>query len=289
MKNQIIQKRYNVHDYIINGENIRTYHIGNGENIIIALPAFPSPGLIYFLNFSNLVEKNIKIIALDIPGWIGGSSINYYKNKKFSFDLLVDLVEQIIIKLKVEKFSLLGYSFGGSLSIKLAEKYIDQIKKLVLVSSVANSQINNSTFMLNLYKIADKWRISPIFIKSVLLLKKRWVLKIMKEMDVSIEDQNYLELILGNVDYNILSHSIKELICTDLTYSLKQIKDKGIKTMVINSQNEGDFFIEQSNYIRKNLKNPKSIYLKGTHNDYILKPDEIVIKEILKFYSDDIV
>jgi len=47
----------------------------------------------------------------------------------------VDFVTAFVNKLKLKNFNLLGFSFGGRISIKLASKYSNKVNKLFLVSS----------------------------------------------------------------------------------------------------------------------------------------------------------
>ncbi len=70
-----------------------------------------------------------------------------------NFDEWFEFVEEKIRKNNLNNFSIVGYSMGGHLALKLAEKY--KIKKLILVSPVGFNKPNSKYFLQFKNKLAE--------------------------------------------------------------------------------------------------------------------------------------
>ncbi|PWU21192.1 MAG: hypothetical protein C5B49_03025 [Bdellovibrio sp.] len=78
-----------------------------------------------------LVEKNHRVIALDLPGF-GESRVAPVN--AYGLDSQVEALQSFIRALRLERPVLVGSSMGGAISLWLAKKYPDLVGALVLVS-----------------------------------------------------------------------------------------------------------------------------------------------------------
>ncbi|MEN3042499.1 MAG: alpha/beta hydrolase [Fervidobacterium sp.] len=81
------------------------------------------------------VSKNYHCITIDIPPF-GLSE----KSREFDYSdkNIVDVLIETINKLKIEKFTIVGHSMGGYLSILISNKIPEKVNKLILIDSAFN-------------------------------------------------------------------------------------------------------------------------------------------------------
>ena len=116
----------------INNIEINYVKEGNSEKAILLLHGWGS-NLELFRGIINNLSKTYTVYALDMPGF---GKTTEPKNP-WKVDDYVDFVIKFIEKMKIEKLSLLGHSFGGRVIIKLVnrDKLNFEVDKLVLVDS----------------------------------------------------------------------------------------------------------------------------------------------------------
>lgn len=79
----------------------------------------------------NILNDRYRVYALDLPGF--GKS-DEPKEAIDSFEY-TEIVREFMKKMKIEKASFIGHSFGGKLSIIMGAKYPELVDKIVLVDS----------------------------------------------------------------------------------------------------------------------------------------------------------
>lgn len=133
---------------------------GKGETIIF-LHGWMANKNVYGEIISKLSHK-YRCISLDLPGFGKSSVIKKTNTKK-----ITEILHKAVKKLGIDSYYLVGNSLGGAISIIYANKYPNEIKKLVLISPFINfSQFPKMTFNLVRYVIPyaiGKKIISPIF------------------------------------------------------------------------------------------------------------------------------
>ena len=87
----------------------------------------------YLSDFKNekLKVKNHSVYLLDLPGF-GKSDA---PSVAWGVDEYAELVKKFAEILKLEKFILIGHSFGGQIAIKFAAKHPEQLKALILTGA----------------------------------------------------------------------------------------------------------------------------------------------------------
>lgn len=82
----------------------------------------------YLANY--LSDNGFRIIALDVPGRGESDYLDHYS--EYSYENYVKILTDFISGLKLEKFSLVGTSMGGVISIILCSRMPERIKALVI-------------------------------------------------------------------------------------------------------------------------------------------------------------
>jgi pimeloyl-ACP methyl ester carboxylesterase len=93
-----------------------------------------------------LMAQKYTVYFFELPGH--GKSTAFKQH--FSSDLVADTVMDFIKALKIKKPSILGFSFGGIMALKMADKYRTKIDRVILLGPF----VNKDSIMLPKYKLA---------------------------------------------------------------------------------------------------------------------------------------
>lgn len=201
-----------------------------------------------------LIDKNYSLYFLDLPGF--GQSQT--PQKDFYLDDYVNVVENFVKKLGLKNIVLIGHSFGGRITIKLAAENPDFLQKVVLVDSAGiyhHSQVK--TLKLLIASI-----IKPIFQFSFMQTFRRKIYQI-------TGNEEYLAIPALS---KIFSHVVNE----DLTSYLSKIK---LPTLIIwgEKDNNEASTINDAQQMKKSIKNSKLEILKDAgHFSFLDQPEEFV-------------
>lgn len=151
MKKQIQEKKIIIGDLVIN-----YFEKSGNENAVIFLHGWRLDGGIWLKIIKSLNQLKHSFYSLDLPGF-GKSTI-----PPFSFTVgdYSDVIKEFIEKLKLKNVCLVGHSFGGQVTIKVAVSYPPLVKKLVLINCAG---VKRKTFWKKIKKIIAKI-LKPIFV-----------------------------------------------------------------------------------------------------------------------------
>ena len=109
---------------------------GKGETIVL-LHGFLESSTIW-KNVVSALKETHQIIAIDLLGHGKTEKLGYIH----SMETMAETVHAVLSELKVEKASIIGHSMGGYVALAFAEKFPQQLEKLVLLNSstVADSE-----------------------------------------------------------------------------------------------------------------------------------------------------
>lgn len=102
---------------------------GEGEAIFLLHDLFEDHG--HFNHIQEELSKSFHVISLDLPG----SGQSPLPKEPFEIEDLAKLVIELADKLKIEKFHVIGDSYGGAIAQVLAYKHADRVEKVVLSNS----------------------------------------------------------------------------------------------------------------------------------------------------------
>ncbi|PTT06559.1 alpha/beta hydrolase [Flavobacterium sp. HMWF030] len=121
--------------YSTNSDGSKTYYktFGKGEPLLIINggPGMNSNG---FEDLAKTLAESQETIIYDQRG-TGKSKLKDLNSKTISMKIMADDIESLRKHLKIQKWSILGHSFGGMLGSYYATVYPNSINKLVLSSS----------------------------------------------------------------------------------------------------------------------------------------------------------
>ncbi len=109
----------------------KTFGTGSPLLIINGGPGMNSDG---FENLAKALSKNNQTIIYDQRG-TGKSVLPVLDSSTITMKLMMDDMENLRKELKIEKWSILGHSFGGMVASYYATLYPERIDKLILSSS----------------------------------------------------------------------------------------------------------------------------------------------------------
>ena len=109
---------------------------GKGETIVL-LHGFLESSTIW-KNVVSAFKETHQIITIDLLGHGKTEKLGYIH----SMETMAETVHAVLSELKVEKASIIGHSMGGYVALAFAEKFPQQLEKLVLLNSstVADSE-----------------------------------------------------------------------------------------------------------------------------------------------------
>lgn len=110
------------------------YLHGWGQNIAMMEP------------IAKPLEKTHRLIILDLPGF----GLSDEPEEAWDLDEFVEMLKELLKKLKIDKPNLIGHSFGGKISLLYASKY--EVNKLILLASPYKVKIKKPSMKVKLLK-----------------------------------------------------------------------------------------------------------------------------------------
>lgn len=108
---------------------------GSGDKTVVFIHGL-SDSMEYWRVLSSSLHDDYMMVLYDIRGH--GKSLY----EPFTIDLLVDDLYNLLLKLNIEKTSLIGFSLGGNIALSFAVKYPDIAERLVIMSSFSECDEN---------------------------------------------------------------------------------------------------------------------------------------------------
>lgn len=208
-----------------------------------------------------LAEKGIESIIPDLPGF-GESE----KPKTiWSLDDYCDFVVDFVKELGLEKFYLLGHSFGGAIATKCDWRFPEKIGKLFLVGAAC---FRRRTFKARLFYIVSKFLKIFSFLPHYSYLRKGVYRFIIRKTDYHLAKGIMREIYLQLVNKDYPSEAV-----------LSQIKDP---TIIVWGERDKITPLKDARLINKRIKDSVlEILPKTGHNVHLDCPEklaEIIIK-----------
>lgn len=254
MKNQVVIKN-NLVSYLSYGEN--------SEFSILFLHGWRSEGAVWGEVVRLMQSKGFegKIFCLDLPGF-GESSM---PNENFKLNNYCEIVDEFVKKMGCKKILLVGHSFGGRITIKLAARQFEWIEKLVLVDSAGLNLGQNRKKLFGLVaKIAK-----PIFYPNFMKNMRKWIYEKMGSGDY-LTTPELQQIFLNTVNEDLLEY-------------LKKIKKP---TLIIWGAKDKDTPLAYAKIMEKEIEGAKLRVFEGAgHFSFLDEPDKFT-REIINFMDE---
>ena len=142
----------------VNGEKIWYEVKGEGDPIVL-IAGGPGNSHLYFTPWFDELARNHKVIYFDAFG--RGKSSKAKNKEEYSFQRDVDDLEGLRKALGVEKWSVLGHSYGGMVAQAYAIQYPTAVDKLILADTFYDAEMwqendNNSNYAM-MTQVPEKW------------------------------------------------------------------------------------------------------------------------------------
>lgn len=271
----------NFRTIVVEGKKVQTYSLGTGEKTIFSFPAYPHSGLMYILFMLKYDLTKVRLVTFDLPGWIGMTEA-FDKKGYFDIETIKKIVDAIIKEYRMDRFNVLGFSYGSLLALMVANSYSDRIDRVALVSPIVKSSLAS--------KSSDAFKLKFLKYSRLYFLIKpyvRWRFSIynkpLQEEGIPSQFLYSYQKMMDSIQSRYLFESLYHLFFSDNADLLRNIQEK--KILIANSKTETQYFRKQSGYIRQILKGEKSLYLEGEHQDFLLHPKKDVVSKIVGFLT----
>ncbi len=115
----------------VNGLDIFYREAGNkSKPTIVLLHGYPTSSYM-FRNLITDLSVHYHVIAPDYPGF-GRSEQPLIKDFDYTFDNMALIVEDVLTKLKVKKYSLYLMDYGAPIGFRIASKYPEKVQSLII-------------------------------------------------------------------------------------------------------------------------------------------------------------
>ena len=105
--------------------------IGDSDRHLFIIHGFLGMGDNWKSHAKKISENNYTVHLIDLRNH--GRS---FWDNKFSFEIMVDDIQNYALFHNIEKFSLLGHSMGGNVSMLFAQKFPEIIEKIIIVDII---------------------------------------------------------------------------------------------------------------------------------------------------------
>lgn len=265
----------------------KTFGSGKPLLIINGGPGMNSEG---FEGLAKTLSANFQSIIYDQRG-TGKSTLNVLDSSTINMKLMIDDIESIRKHLKIEKWSVLGHSFGGMVASYYATQYPEHIEKIVLSSSggidldllnYVQGQINSKLSKSDLDSV-NYWT------KKINEGDNGHYAKLERGKHLApayVIDKKYIPIIAERLTQ--LNSAINQLIWADLTkinFNCKT-KLKLFSNPVLIIQGKQDIIkAETAEKAHHALPNSKVVYMDHCIHYGWLDNEEVYFQEINKFFS----
>lgn len=186
----------------------------------------------------------------------------------------VDFVLRFVKLAQLDKFVLIGHSFGGRIAIKLAAQHPEKIEKLILTGAAGIRFISfKEKFKVGIYELACQMGAWFFFIPPLNFFKP-FVRKI-------------LYWLAGTKDYYkatspIMKKTFKMVIAEDLSIFLKQIK---VPTLLIWGKRDYMIPLAHGELMHKEISNSEFKIIEQAGHQLPYQMPEIFVGEVIKFLN----
>jgi len=219
-------------------------------------------GHISWIEVQDKLSKYFQVITLDLPGF-GKSAM---PPKGWEVSDYARFVSEFVKELNIDKFYLLGHSFGGSIAIKLSAQSPQKIRKLILVDS-AGIRPKTSFFKKILAPVISIFKIF-FFLPGYGLLRK-----------------GFYKFILKSTDYlnakGVMKETFKKVVAEDLSSRFSEIN---LSTLIVWGKKDKMTSIKDAYLMKQRIKDSELKIFDCEHCPHKEKPD-FLIKAILDFLN----
>jgi len=242
----------------INDKKTNYLSFGKGE-VFIILHGWGSASDRWIKEAEIISQKGYQVIIPDLPGFGQSDKLT----KPWRVNDYVKWFEEFTKALQIENFYLLGYSFGGALSAKIAVKYPQRVKKLFLTAAaIIRTKTTSKNYSAKISKLIKLFSFLPFY---------NFFRKAIYKFIIRRSDYVYTEGIMKETYLNIISD--------DISFNLPFIK---APTIIISGDKDQSVPVENAYFINKQIKNSVLVIIPGANHLMHKQLPEILAEKILE-------
>ncbi len=100
------------------------------RNTLLYLHGGPGASCLDFVNQGKALGEKVRVICFDQLGVLRSDAIG--EDEDYSMEYQVEMLEEMRKSFGIEKWSILGHSYGGMLAVLYADMYPDSIQRIIL-------------------------------------------------------------------------------------------------------------------------------------------------------------
>jgi pimeloyl-ACP methyl ester carboxylesterase len=242
----------------INGVKTNYLSFGQGKPFII-LHGWGSASDRWIIEAEAIAKQGHRVIVPDMPGFGESDKLT----APWRVNDYLKWFEDFTSELKIESFTLLGYSFGGAVAAKVAVKYPQRVEKLFLVASaVIRNKTAKKDASAGFAKFIKLFQFLPFY-----LLFRKAVYKFI----IRKSDYVYTEGVMKETYLNVISD--------DVSYKLGFIK---VPTVIIWGDKDQSVPVEDARVINEKVKNSKLVIIPGADHLMHKRLPEALAEKIIE-------
>jgi len=175
---------------------VHVLKMGSGSKLLITLHGFGNTASI-FEPIANAFENDYTTVSIDLPG----HGLTKWNQPLFEKDDLMAIIQGIKMEFDVEKFTLMGFSLGGRISLNIADLQPNWIEKLILL---APDGLQKSFW----YNAATRNPLGKIIFKKVLANPEKWLKHVEKLRDWNWIDASRFKFAKANLTDEKVRHQL---------------------------------------------------------------------------------
>lgn len=241
---------------IFNYENLSIHYTQNGTGKPLVFLHGWGANLESFKVLTDDLVRSYQVIALDFPGF--GASQE--PQTPWNLTQYTEMTLAFLKHLNIEKPVLLGHSFGGRVSIKLAQKMA--LEKIILINSAGIKPKRKANYYLRVYgyKLFRTVASLPLF---------KWILK--EPLDAYRE-------IYSSSDYKQASATMKQVLSKVVNEDLRALLPQiSVPTLLIWGDQDASTPIGDAREIESLIPDSGLVVYEGAgHFSYLEQPDRTI-------------
>lgn len=259
-----------------------------GRPSLLLINGGPGGTHVYFHGLKDLGSRcDSNVIMYDQRG-CGQSS---HSDEPYSINGLVDDIEALRRHLDVDKFAVLGWSYGGYLARAYALKYPDKVSHLIMVSSITAGFTD---------MVGDEYRADQ---KKYITEPERTKLREIARMDAPLDVKIFNMMLNGDWKRQYLRKPDKPTIALqakfgwdhderfrndilkDLNHSHEAVKNLNIPVLIIEGRYDLTFAPKKLEEFPKHFKNPVVAIFEGSAHSTFVDEKDLFEKTVCEFVT----
>ncbi len=218
------------------------------------------------------LKENFRLIAIDQRGVCRSETI--MENERFSVDDIIKDCEELRGKLGIERWALLGHSFGGYIALKYATMYSSSITRIVFDCPSFDFGLSSRSLLRKMGEVSTEEKMTELAEECFMLAESDSTAKELMLKFIEMRPE------LGEKGMKIHVHSFKNK--TDYSrYTDEEWRGFFEKTNIHNNRLiEGEEMFESILPLLKDLKQP-SLLIKGQF-------DPVTCRKQVKRFQEDV-